>query len=378
MATILSTDFVGQDDRENASDSADLDLSGNLLAVANQAFDEGAFGGVSLFDVSDALHPTALGRVTTGGVHDVQIDPGYPDRPFVYAANFESVYSVSIINVSNLRNPVVAAEYVSPEPQGCYPQDTCEAFNSAHDLTLLIHPDTGRVLLYVAYWDSGLRIVDVTDARNPREVGSLDYTPTYDDQGQATACCAHYAQPTPSGRWVLLEDEIGIGLAGDVHILKADGCDGVQTCTLTKVSDWSPPGAGVQAAAIHAALNTDYKVYPNGVYQRFFTRDVHNLDVQEDQFLAAAYSSGIFLVNMKDKAHPYAVAFWQGATEVKTACHGKNTLIPWGYQGNCYFQGREVWAARFGERVPGSPSDFYIYASDFWDGFLVLRTVTLH
>ncbi len=32
---------------------------------------------------------------------------------------------------------------------------------------------------------------------------------------------------------------------------------------------------------------------------------------------------------------------------------------------------------KFGEPVPGSPSDFYIYASDFWDGFLVLRTVKL-
>src|SRR5207245_3217310 len=184
--------------------------------------------------------------------------------------------------------------------------------------------------------------------------------------------CAHYAQPTASGQYVLLEDEVGIGLAGGVHILRADGCDGVNTCTLTQVGFWSAPIPSPQAMAIMAEIKAGVSTY--GVVQRFFTRDVHNLDVQEDRFLAPSYSSGLYLVDMSDKTNPEQVAFWVGAVDMKTACHGRNTLNPWGYQGDCFIQAREVWGAKFGEAVPGSPSDFFIYASDFWDGLMILPT----
>ena len=370
---ILSTDYVGADDRIASSDSADVDMNGNLLAVSSQAFGEGAFGGVSLYDISNPFDPVFQGQVSTGGSHDVQIDPGWPARPYVYSANMESddpahAHHVSIIDASDPTAPFIVADYVSPEPQG----DDGLSFNSAHDLTLLVHPDTGHVLLYVAYWDSGLRIVDVTDAPHPQEIGALDYTPTVNSLGLIDTCCAHYAQPTPSGEYVLLEDEVGIGLAGGVHILRADGCDGIHVCTLSQVGFWAAPIPSPQAMAIMAEIKAGVSTY--GVIQRFFTRDVHNLDVQEDRFLASSYSSGLFLVDMQDKTNPQAIAFWVGAAEMKTACHGSNTLNPWGYQGDCFLQAREVWGAKFGDSVPGSASDFYLYASDFWDGLLVLQT----
>ena len=373
VVEILSTDYVGADDRVASSDSADVDMNGNLLAVASQAFGEDAFAGVSLYDISDAFHPVFRGQVWTGGTHDVQIDPRWPDRPYVYSANMESddpdhAHHVSIIDVSDWTNPTILTDYVSPEPQGSQGL----SFNSAHDLTLLVHPATGHILLYVAYWDSGLRIVDVTDAAHPTEIGSLDYTPSVTSRGLIDTCCAHYAQPTPSGQYVLLEDEVGIGLAGGVHILRADGCDGADTCTLAQVGFWAAPIPSPQAMAIMAEIRAGVSTY--GVIQRFFTRDVHNLDVQEDRFLAPSYSSGLYLVDMTDKTNPQQIAFWVGATEMKTACHGRNTLNPWGYQGDCFLQAREVWGAKFGEPVTGSPSDFFIYASDFWDGLLVLAT----
>ena len=373
VVKILSTDYVGADDRIASSDSADVDIHGDLLAVASQAFGDGAFAGVSLYDISNPLDPVFQGQVSTGGAHDVQIDPGWPDRPYVYAANMESddpahAHHASIIDASDPAHPFIVADYISPEPQG----EDGLSFNSAHDLTLLVHPSTGRVLLYVAYWDSGLRIVDVTDPADPQEIGSLDYTPTVTSRGLVDTCCAHYAQPTPSGEYVLLEDEVGIGLAGGVHILRADGCDGVNECTLTQVGFWSAPIPSPQAMAIMAEIKAGVSTY--GVVQRFFTRDVHNLDVQEDRFLAPVYSSGLYLVDMRDKANPYEIAFWVGAADMKTACHGQNTLNPWGYQGDCFLQAREVWGAKFGDPVPGSPSDFYIYASDFWDGLLILQT----
>ncbi len=408
VATILNTHYPGYPtDRNDASDSADVDVKGNLLAVANQPFNLTAFGfggqgfgGVSLYDISDAFHPKFIGQAFTGGTHDVQIDPGYPARPFVYAANYFSTWDVSIIDVTKVKSvwpdpgfknrDAIISSYHTDEPQGCTNPQGCHDFggpyNAAHDLTLLIHPATHHVLLYVAYWDSGFRIVDVTDPAHPREIGKRDYTPgpgsalPFAEPLAGGTCCAHYVQPTPSGDWVLTEDEMGVGTAGNAHIYSAKGCDGVQQCQFgpeTKVSDWSPSGRDVQASAIHATINTNGRVEPNGIFQRFFTRDIHNLDVQEDQFLAPAYSSGVFLVDMHDKAHPVEVAFWQEATDVKTACHGNNPVVPLGFMGDCFFQAREVWGAKFGEPVPGSPMDFFIYASDFWDGFLIFRTVTV-
>lgn len=79
---------------------------------------------------------------------------------------------------------------------------------------------------------------------------------------------------------------------------------------------------------------------------------------------------------MHEKMAPTTLAFWTGAADMRTACHGTNTLNPWGYVGDCLLQAREVWGAKFGDPVAGSPSDFYIYASDFWEGLLILRTVT--
>ena len=376
VAAVLSTDYVGApDDRVGSSDSADVDLQGDLLAVASQPFGAGGFGGVSLYDLSEPFDPVFLGQFETGGTHDVQIDPGWPGRPYVYAANEASTTTVHIVDASDPSNPTLSSEYVSVEGTGCLPsEEDCRQFATAHDLTLLRHPDTGRTLLYVAYWDSGLRIVDVTDAEAPEEIGAYDYTPRQDARGLWVDCCAHYAQPTPSGDVVLLEDELGIGRAGGVHILRTDTCDGVQTCRIEKVGFWAPPIPSGQAMAIRAEIQAG--ITTNGIFQRFFTRDVHNLDVQEDRFLAASYSSGVQLVDMTDKTAPTTIAFWTGATNVGTACHGKNTLPAWDYQGNCYLQAREVWGAKFGESVPGSPFDVYVYASDFWEGFLVLRTVS--
>src|SRR3972149_5602275 len=88
------------------------------LAVPSQPADfdsSHGFGGVTLYDTTDPYHPVQLGQVATGGVHDVQIDPGYPRRPYIYAANFESddpvhAHHVSIIDASDPRGPPVPAD----------------------------------------------------------------------------------------------------------------------------------------------------------------------------------------------------------------------------------------------------------------------------
>jgi len=327
------------------SDSADLDLVGRYLSVSHQPWsDEAAFGGISIYDTSaDPRHPSLLRRIAVGGgVHTVQLDPEIESgRPYAYA-NSEHDFKTTIVNI--LTGAIVGA-YVSPEPQGCADPE-CAQFNFAHEGWVQRHPASGRMFDYVSNWDSGLRIVDVSDPAHPVEVGSWDY-PNADAQ-----CCAHYAAATPSGNWVYVEDEIGVGDTGGVHVLDTSSCDGTSRCTPQQVGFWHIPGHRVQAGAYHGRGGPN----EHGVIQRFFTWDAHNLDVKgENTLLVANYTAGIRLVDTTAKSEPVEVSFYLPNANKDEACNQ-----------NCFFQGRETWGAYFG-------TDGRIYASDFWLGFFLVQ-----
>jgi hypothetical protein len=330
------------------SDSADLDLVGRYLAVSHQPWSAGGFSGISIYDTrSDPYHPTLLRRVAMpGGIHTVQIDPEVESgRPYAYANDFEfGVEKVIIVNILTGKD---VATYQSPEPQGCFPSDAdCKQFNSPHEGFLMRHPRSGRMLDYVSYWDSGLRIVDVSDPTKPTEVGSFDYP------GQPGNCCAHYAAPTPSGDWVYQEDEIGVGGTGGVHVLDTHTCDGNAYCTPIQVGSWHINGHPVQAAASNGRGSGSY----HGVIQRFFTWDAHNLDVKgENTLLVANYTMGIRLVDTSLKTSPVETSFYLPNANKNLACNQ-----------NCFFQGRETWGAYF-------DANGRIEASDFWLGFFIVQ-----
>ena len=346
LRKVLSTHITSDAD---TSDSADLDLVGRYLAVSHQPWSaDGAFSGISIYDLSsDPYDPTLVKRVELpSGIHTVQIDPGLESgRPYAYANAFE--FGTTELFVVNILTGAVVGTYQSPELQGCVPSEaSCLQFNSPHEGWIQRHPRSGRVLDYVSYWDSGLRIVDVTNPADPVEVGSFDYP------GGSGNCCAHYAAPTPSANYVYLEDEIGTGGTGGVHVLDTRSCDGTGYCTPLEVGVWHINGHPVQAAAIKGKGRGAF----HGVIQRFFTWDAHNLDVMgENTLLVANYSMGIRLVDTSNKARPVETAFYLPNANKSDACNQA-----------CFFQGRETWGAYFG-------SDRRIYASDFWLGFFLVN-----
>lgn len=344
LTDVLSTRITSE---ALTSDSADLDLVGRYLAVSHQPWSDGsAFGGISVYDtLEDPLDPVLVRHIAVGGgVHTVQLDPeAETGRPYAYA-NSEHDYKVTIVNILT---GATVGEYASPKGLGCLPSDDdCRQFSFAHEGSIQRHPDSGRVLDYVSFWDSGLRIVDVTDPASPVEVGAFDYP------SGGPNCCAHDAKPTPSGDWVYLEDEIGVGGSGGVRVLDASRCDGTTYCTPTEVGFWHINGHPVQAAAYHGRGWGSW----HGVVQRFFTWDAHNLDVQgENTLLVANYTMGVRLIDTTDKTSPVETSFYLPNANKSQACTG-----------GCFFQGRETWGAYFG-------SDGLIYASDFWLGFFILR-----
>jgi hypothetical protein len=341
LSDVLTTHITSDTE---TSDSADLDRQGHYLAVSHQPWTDGGFGGISVYDIGpDPHHPALVRRVALPGIHTVQLDPEVDGaRPYAYANAFE--FGGEAVYIVDITTGAVVGTYQSPEPQGCADED-CTAFNSPHEGWIQRHPATGRVLDYVAYWDSGMRIVDVTDPANPVEVGAFDYP------GQSAYCCAHSTAPTPSGDIVYLEDELGVGGTGGVHVMDTRGCDGVHACNPTEIGFWHINGHPVQAAAYHGRGPGA----ENGVFQRYFTWDAHNIDVRgEDTLLVANYTMGIRLIDTSDKTNPVETAFYLPNANKKLACNQR-----------CYFQGRETWGAYFG-------SDGLIYASDFWLGFFIV------
>lgn len=172
LSDVLSTHITSSTE---TSDSADLDRQGHYLAVSHQPWTDGGFSGISVYDIGpDPLHPALVRHVALpGGIHTVQLDPEVDGaRPYAYANAFE--FGVTEVFIVDITTGAVLGAYQSPEPQGCVPSDDdCQQFNSPHEGWIQRHPDTGRVLDYVAYWDSGMRIVDVTNPANPVEIGAF-------------------------------------------------------------------------------------------------------------------------------------------------------------------------------------------------------------
>ena len=355
LADTLSTHITSD---AATSDSADLELVGRYLAVSHQPWsDESGFAGISVYDIGpDPLHPALLGHYPLpAGIHTVQLDPEVESgRPYAYANAFE--FGVEQVFVVNIFTGAIVGTYQSPEPQGCVPSDAdCSLFNSPHDATLQRDPVSGRMFDYVAYWDSGLRIVDVEDPAAPTEVGAFDYP----GQPAGGPCCAHSASPTPSGDWVYVEDEIGVGGSGGVHILDTHTCHGQPgiVCRPVQVGFWHVNGHPVQAAAAKGQGSGAY----HGVIQRFFSWDAHNLDVKgENTLLVANYTMGIRLVDTTDKTKPVESSFYLPNANKNLACNQA-----------CFFQGRETWGAYFYDHR--DPTKNTIYASDFWLGFFIVE-----
>ena len=341
---------------ELTSDSADLDLVGRYLAVSHQPWsDESAFAGISIYDIAaNPTHPTLVGHwALPGGIHTVQLDPDVESgRPYAYANAFE--FGVEELFIVNILTGAVVGSYQSPEQQGCVPSDDdCQFFNSPHDATVQRDPVSGHMLDYVAYWDSGLRIVDVENPAAPTEVGAFDYPGQTGDH-----CCAHSASPTPSGDWVYLEDEIGVGGTGGVHILDTHTCHAQPgiACQPVEVGFWHINGHPVQAAAVNGQGSGAW----HGVIQRYFSWDAHNLDVKgENTLLVANYTMGIRLVDTSDKTRPVESSFYLPNANKNLACNQA-----------CFFQGRETWGAYFYDHT--DPAENTIYASDFWLGFFIV------
>ena len=197
-------------------------FTGDVLALNNEICADGGLGGVSLWDVTDPLHPTALAE-NFGDATDTAGNPRpvvqyhsvfawqQGGRAFVVASDDEETpfSDIDIIEITDPRHPVVVSETgllkdLDSVAIGPYANGTT---NFNHDMWVQKIGSTWTLLS--SYWDAGYLKFNVNDPAHPKLTGDFDFTDP-DPQFPAFSPAegnAHYAEFNPGGRYFIGTDE---------------------------------------------------------------------------------------------------------------------------------------------------------------------------
>lgn len=318
--------------------------------------DPSFFRGVQLFDVTDPTRPREVGRLDTGcctrGLHEVDVEHRSDlGRTFVYASVPTSGYpdvttpsgvrdahgrgDFRLIDITDPRRPVEVSDWgvvSDPVPglpaagQGCDPDG-----NYGHSVT---PSDDGR-LAFVAYWDSGFLILDLTDPARPVFRGRTVYPADADGD-------AHSSSYDAARRLLFTADE--------------DFC---------KASAGTEPGFGYLRVYDAANLAAPRQIGSYRTPNSSGTKDVaagdytiHLTDVVGTTLYASWYSDGVRVIDVSDPRRPREVASF-----VPPA--GQNPVKP--SQRNVLSNTTQVWGVAV-DRATG-----LVYLSDMNTGLWIVR-----
>ncbi|MGH3036844.1 MAG: LVIVD repeat-containing protein, partial [Gaiellaceae bacterium] len=255
---------------------------GHLAVVSFQDCAPGGFTGIGLYDVTDPSDPELLSLRQSGifGVHELWLESRGP-KVYVYeAANFHEVDAFfagedpdevnpefRIVDVSDPRNPVQVGDWSAWRDMGVTPVEGIGTFpfNFVHSVYV------AKKIAYVSYWDFGTVMLDVRDPSSPVFLGRTEYAEG--EEGNA-----HSAWTARGGKILIQNDEDfdptpnpdvetawGYGRIFDI----SDKANPVQLATLKLPSthQFPPPGPG--DFTIH-----DPKVRGNKLYTSWYTEGV--------------------------------------------------------------------------------------------------------
>ncbi|HIC68474.1 MAG TPA: hypothetical protein EYO90_02970, partial [Candidatus Latescibacteria bacterium] len=165
----------------------DVKVSGDLAVVSNDApsfpdFLNAGRGGIQILDISDPSNPLELSKFTDNlpfGVHNCFIA-----GDLVYLVG--NLVGLRIVDISDPRAPFEIGHWEIPESE----QEEF-SFASLHDLS--VSGDRA----YLAYAEAGLRILDVSDPRTPTQISAYTYPDGW----------THSAEPSADGDFVFITDE---------------------------------------------------------------------------------------------------------------------------------------------------------------------------
>jgi hypothetical protein len=151
-----------------------------------------------------------------------------------------------------------------------------------HDLYVAQHPVTGQQVLYVANWEAGLALVDVTDPTQPRLLGA------YDDPAPAIHLNVHTVKPHP-----------GLLAGKQITVAAPEPLGPAESDAPVRVLDTTDPERVVQLGTWRLETTTPepYSFSP------------HDFALADGKLYLSYFHAGVWVLDLADPAHPKPIAF---------------------------------------------------------------------
>ncbi len=199
-------------------------FTGDVLVTNNEKCnDKTGFGGMNLYNVSNAEHPTPLaegvgdftvngqGKKAANEIHSVFAwDAG--DRAYAVIVDNEEGKDVDIVDITNPKKAFLTAEYdldeLFPQIRQAAPSNLIEVF--LHDM--VVKEIDGRQVMLLSYWDAGYVKLDMTDVHHPVYLGDTDFTNPDPEAAESGLSVppegnGHQAEFTADNQYVVGADE---------------------------------------------------------------------------------------------------------------------------------------------------------------------------
>jgi len=277
-------------------------FSGDLAAVSIQSCKPGSFRGFGLYDVTDPTHPKRLALYETPGAiwgsHEIWLQPRN-GKAYVYTCVIDSELTTSpdgtspgkadfrIIDVSDPRNPKEVGEWGAWKELGINP-----VTRDANGITRnsFVHSVIGDgTRAYLSYWDSGTIILDVSNPAAPRYIGRTTFGPA--DEGNA-----HSAWIGRGGTLMIQTDEDFSPTTDPTGTLDA-------TWGYPRFFDITDPAHPRQIATLKLPETTQTTT-PPGYYS------VHDPKILGNLAFFSWYAEGVVVADITNPAAPRVVAHW--------------------------------------------------------------------
>ena len=245
-------------------------------------------GGIYAYDVSDPTSPELVSYLPIGprrGPHMVAYHLTPDGRELVFGANAD----ISIAEFDREAGTLTELARYSPDlvfgfNRSPYVVDVLYQ-GWAHDMFVQTEPD-GSVYLYAANWDAGIRVVDITDPADPKEIGGWNDFP----EGHSGNLHTVSAQWIGDKRIIVGAVEVGFAVVGGIGY--AQGAepgvlylwDATDPGAIELLGQWENP-MGVKAGGRPAP------VFDEPVMS------THNLQFENGTIYLAHYGLGVWVLD---------------------------------------------------------------------------------
>ncbi|MCG1001984.1 MULTISPECIES: LVIVD repeat-containing protein [Halobacterium] len=288
------------DDREDGpmGEVYDVKVDGDTLIAVGPA-NRGDLRGVVVFDVNDPANPrqTAF-HETSFPIHNAYLQDGVA---YLTANDWAKNPAVFVDVSGDTTEEVGRWSNVDHDERW---RDVRAGLRTCHDL--YVHDDT----LYIAYWDAGTWLVDVSDPADPEYVNHFGHYDVEELQNVPSGEARAESLSVPGNAHYVAVNEGASVLATGAEAWDVD------------TDDADPGQGGIDLWDIADPQNPEKLSFiappptPDGTRYGTWTTS-HNFEFHGDRLYTSWYQGGVKIHDVSDPANPEEIAWWRRPEEAR-------------------------------------------------------------